>query len=311
MFEKYITFVLIPKKNSEMKKLRIPLHWFLLAILTILTVISIWTYVLFDYFAIRESLADLEEHQETYVTLDHQIREFEGQKEEMSLHYEHLNWLADKLKRITSSQETNEVNKRLLTAEEKKAHKQKIVQAKEKGILSVIVKSSDSLDLDESERTANTKTLQNFITSKGNMLNQIPAGWPLQGIVIERFGLSVDTFTGHERPNHAITIASRNFAPVKATADGFVTFAGSDEIYGNLVILEHGNGIVTKYGYISAPKAKKGELVKKGDVLAEVVNTGLTAGSQLHYEVLFNKIPQDPLYYIHLKDSLKQQGNLK
>ena len=83
--------------------------------------------------------------------------------------------------------------------------------------------------------------------------------------------------------------------PVYATADGKITTAAMAGNYGNLVVIDHGYGIETRYGHLSAFKVREGHAVKRGDLLGLVGATGRTTGSHLHYEVRANGRILNPL----------------
>jgi murein DD-endopeptidase MepM/ murein hydrolase activator NlpD len=77
-----------------------------------------------------------------------------------------------------------------------------------------------------------------------------------------------------------------------------VTYSGKKWLMGNMVTLDHGYGMVTRYGHIDKLLKKKGDRVKRGDVIATVGNTGRSTGPHLHYEVRLNGVPVNPMKYI-------------
>jgi len=93
-------------------------------------------------------------------------------------------------------------------------------------------------------------------------------------------------------------IAAREGSPVRAAADGIVVVAGKDYGYGNMVEIEHGYGLVTRYGHNSKFLIRAGDRVKRGQIIARVGNTGRSTGPHLHYEVILNGIPVSPKNYI-------------
>lgn len=98
----------------------------------------------------------------------------------------------------------------------------------------------------------------------------------------------------HERPHTGVDISARAGAPVQASARGTVTFAGRSPGYGNTVEIDHGFGYRTRYAHLSRLRVSEGQRVRRGDVIAEVGQTGLTTGPNLHYEVLVNDRPVNP-----------------
>ena len=92
--------------------------------------------------------------------------------------------------------------------------------------------------------------------------------------------------------------STRRGAKVYATADGVVTMAKYDGGYGLTVEIDHGNGIVTRYAHNAKLLVRKGQRVKRGDVIAYVGNSGRSTAPHLHYEVRVNGVPRDPLKFI-------------
>ena len=99
------------------------------------------------------------------------------------------------------------------------------------------------------------------------------------------------------RPHYGVDLAAPRGTPVVAAANGVVTVAGQEGGYGNLVIINHGHGITTRYGHLNrfASNLHAGSIVKQGQVIAYVGSTGLASGPHLHYEYRINNVPQNPL----------------
>ena len=109
----------------------------------------------------------------------------------------------------------------------------------------------------------------------------------------------------HNRPHTGIDISARPGAAVRAAARGTVTFAGRSPGYGKMVEIDHGYGYVTRYAHASRLRVAEGQDVDRGDTVAEVGQTGLTTGPNLHYEVLVGGEPVDPRPFL-LDDRLFQ-----
>lgn len=105
-----------------------------------------------------------------------------------------------------------------------------------------------------------------------------------------------------------VDIVASTGTPVRSALDGEVTFAGWDDIYGNVVYVQHNDSIVTVYGHNDEMLVKKGDHVAKGEVIARVGNTGRSTAPHLHFAVLKNGIAEDPELYVNLGHS-KSQGN--
>lgn len=86
--------------------------------------------------------------------------------------------------------------------------------------------------------------------------------------------------------------------PVLAPAQGTVILAGLDGAYGNSVEINHGGGIITKYGHMQRYSVQNGQWVKRGEIIGYIGMTGRTTGPHLHYEVRLNGVPVNPMRYI-------------
>lgn len=130
-----------------------------------------------------------------------------------------------------------------------------------------------------------------------------PSIWPVAGWLSSSFGTRKDPFTGLADFHTGIDIAADAGHAVMATADGTVVTARSMGNYGNLVVLEHGFGIGTRYGHLSKFAVSEGQLVQKGDVLGYVGSTGRSTSPHLHYELLLNGRPANPLRLLGSQDA--------
>ncbi len=127
-----------------------------------------------------------------------------------------------------------------------------------------------------------------------------PSIWPARGTVSSGFGWRVGPFGGGNELHPGIDIAYAMGAPVVATADGEVVVSGPAGGYGNLVQIDHGNGIATLYGHNSQLAVAVGQQVKKGQVISYAGSTGYSTGPHVHYEVRVNNTPIDPMKYLVL-----------
>ena len=125
-----------------------------------------------------------------------------------------------------------------------------------------------------------------------------PSLWPAAGPVTSWFGQRVSPFGDGNELHQGIDIASAAGTPVVATADGQVVQSGWSGGYGNIVQLDHGNGITTIYGHNSSVAVASGQPVKKGQVISFAGSTGRSTGSHVHYEVRVNNAPVDPRKYL-------------
>ncbi len=125
-----------------------------------------------------------------------------------------------------------------------------------------------------------------------------PSIWPTKGYVSSKFGPRVSPFTGRQQQHTGIDVAAARGTPILAPADGVVTYSGRLPGYGHAIVITHGFGFKTFYGHNHENKVRKGQRVKRGQVIGTVGSSGYSTGSHLHYEVLVNNSPVNPLKHI-------------
>jgi murein DD-endopeptidase MepM/ murein hydrolase activator NlpD len=128
-----------------------------------------------------------------------------------------------------------------------------------------------------------------------------PSIWPAYGWLTDRFGKRRDPFTGEQAYHLGLDISADKGAPVFATAAGVVQSAGWHNDFGNLVVIGHDFGLLTRYAHLSRMAVKAGEQVRRGDIIGYVGATGRATGTHLHYEVWANGRPINPLELLTTK----------
>ncbi|XOV81070.1 MAG: M23 family metallopeptidase [Aestuariibacter sp.] len=132
---------------------------------------------------------------------------------------------------------------------------------------------------------------ESFISGK-----PIESGW-----LSSYYGVRKDPFSGMPAMHKGLDFAGQEGAPVVATGAGIVTWADSRYGYGNLVEIDHGNGLITRYGHNHSLHVKIGDVVTKGQLIADMGHTGRATGAHVHYEVLQNGRQIDPLKFVYRK----------
>jgi murein DD-endopeptidase MepM/ murein hydrolase activator NlpD len=122
-----------------------------------------------------------------------------------------------------------------------------------------------------------------------------PSMWPVAGWLSSSFGTRRDPFTDGKDFHPGLDISADYGQPVLATGDATVLAAGRNGAYGNMVMLDHGFGITTKYGHLSRIAVVEGQRVNRGDIIGLVGSTGRSTGAHLHYEVWMNGRLANPM----------------
>ncbi len=145
-------------------------------------------------------------------------------------------------------------------------------------------------------------TLQLLSSDKGKILESLPAIWPIDKNDFRRissyFGNRTHPIFKYRHFHKGLDLSAPKHSPIYATASGVVVLAGWNKGYGNNVVLEHGYGYKTRYAHANKLIVKRGDVVSRGELIAEVGNTGNSTSDHLHYEVLYKNIHINPLSYL-------------
>jgi murein DD-endopeptidase MepM/ murein hydrolase activator NlpD len=154
------------------------------------------------------------------------------------------------------------------------------------------------LDKAADNQQYNLESLLDSLEAQKNLLAHTPAIRPARGWITSDFGYRQSPFTGHREFHKGLDIANRKGTKILAAADGVVTYMGPRGFFGNLMIIDHGHGITTRYAHLEKTFFNKGDHVSRGKTIALMGNTGRSTGAHLHYEVRLNGVPVNPSKYI-------------
>ncbi len=139
-----------------------------------------------------------------------------------------------------------------------------------------------------------TMLLQNQLSQKLlPTIRPVDAGW-----YSSNFGWRIDPFTGANAMHEGVDFMVQEGTPIHASAGGVVAFASTHPQYGNMVEVDHGNDIVTRYAHCSKLLVKVGQVVRRGEKIAEVGSTGRSTGNHLHFEIRYQGIAQNPVRFL-------------
>lgn len=127
----------------------------------------------------------------------------------------------------------------------------------------------------------------------------MPSGRPVQsGYISSEFGFRRDPFNGRQKMHKGVDYAGPTGTDIYSVGGGVVSFVGRKAGYGNVVEIDHGDGLISRYAHLSATKVKESQVVKKGDMVAWMGSTGRSTGPHLHLEVLKNGDQVNPREYL-------------
>ena len=156
-------------------------------------------------------------------------------------------------------------------------------------------------DLDRltAQRTDLLTVLESRLFNQKMRNMMIPTQKPVaDGNLGSDFGWRIDPITGRSALHTGLDFQADAGTPILAAAGGVVVVQEYHNAYGNMVEIDHGNDLVTRYAHASAVFVKKGDIVRRGQKIAAVGSTGRSTGAHLHFEVLVQGVPQDPQKFL-------------
>jgi len=162
-----------------------------------------------------------------------------------------------------------------------------------------------------SERNTDVFTLiESRLFEKRLEALMVPSSAPVNGPIGSGFGFRTDPFTHRPALHTGLDFPADPGTAIMAAAGGVVMSAGPHPQYGQLVELDHGNGLLTRYAHTSRMLVKQGDLVKRGQKIAEVGSTGRSTGPHLHFEVLVEGVQQNPAKFLASQNPQSPNGNV-
>lgn len=167
--------------------------------------------------------------------------------------------------------------------------------------LSILELESTLANLEQltDKRTDTLTMIESRLLDKKIRGLMLPTGLPIkEGVVGSSFGWRVDPINGQSALHTGLDFQADQGTPILAAAGGVVVSQEYHPAYGNMLEIDHGNDLITRYAHASKTMVKKGDLIKRGQLIAEVGTTGRSTGPHLHFEVLVNGTPQDPQKFL-------------
>jgi len=292
MTKRFYTFIVVPNASSRLHKVRIPMEgmYVLAAIGTLLFFVAVS--LLFNYTRMALKVSDYNSLLAENTELKVEKKNLEVGTKKLSTKLSNLETLSEKLSAIIENDEF--LKKRRSGVGGTKTDYRTSDILKEAGFEDLGSLKDRAADLENS-----LTLLQQKAEKRALLRRYTPSIWPLKGRVASHFGGRLDPFNTDVTEVHlGLDISGMYGSPVHSPADGVVIFAGRKSDYGNLIIIDHGNGVTTRLGHLSRFQTRVGRTVTKGEIVGYVGMTGRTTGPHLHYEVRKNDRPVNPRSYL-------------
>jgi len=294
---KYYTLLVIPQRKGSIKKLGISTVFLTVIFVAISTLLLSFCYLSYSYIDARDKMGELARlEQVTSLQKDRldylasKVDDFE--KRMISLAQ------FDKKIRIMTNLDNNQNTSQLLGVGGPMSEEESTVSQAAELNSALIDRIHDNMDtlLDEADLRRDSFTeLLDFLGKQKSILASTPSIWPTIGWITSEFGYRVSPFTGKREFHRGIDIATEIGKEIVAPADGFVSNVSMQRGMGNMIKINHGNGVVTIYGHLlKKSNVRKGQKVTRGDVIGYVGNSGRSTGPHLHYGVCIDGVYVNP-----------------
>lgn len=300
LFSRKYTFIFVPDITGKFIRLSFPK--FLVKGLFVLGLASAGGFGYFSYTVMQQSeeLKELEELRDVAAAQKLDIQRFNKKVKQIELQLSRLEKFDRKLRVITAL-ETQPSSAQEFGAGGPYEGDSIDLSSTPKYTKSLMDSLNQDIDRIKEQAEAQELSffeLDEFFKEQSSLLTHTPSIWPVRGWVTSTFGYRRSPFTGLREMHEGIDIATQMKSPIVAPASGIVTRSGYRPGYGKVVEVDHGYGVVTRFGHNSKNLVTAGQRVKRGDVIALVGSTGRSTGPHLHYEVLLNGVPVNPYRYI-------------
>ncbi len=296
MFKKKLTFMLVPHSTGISHQVRIPVAaiWLSIAGAAILVFASFFLSAAFFSDKVNES----------------ELEQLRAENEELREKYQEIRWNLNEVEERYQELVDKETKIRMLfnlpevDAEERQLGvggpaSPEFAQMSEAGREAVITEQQvDRLLTLSKYELEKYGEVESQLANIKQRLDHTPSIWPAKGWLSRGYGMKYDPFTGMKQMHRGLDLANRTGTRIIATADGRVKYVGRNGGMGKTIVIDHGYGFVTRYAHLSDYKVKRGQRVKRGDVIALMGSTGYSTGPHLHYEIIRNGKSLDPRDFI-------------
>lgn len=296
MARRFYTFIILPNASSRLHKLRVPMRAIYVSAAIGLLSFFVAVALGFNYAKMAFVVADYNKIEAENTELKVEKLNLEVSTQKLSSKIIALEALSEKL---TNLVDNDGWTKRFGKLNVPAIGGSKVDYPTSDLIRGLSARATVELMKDRaSDLETELKLLEQRAVLRDSLIRSTPTIWPLRGRISSHYGNRMDPFTGDGELHMGVDISGLYGSAVRAPADGIVIYAQRKAAYGNLVILDHGNGLTTRHGHLARFTVRIGQKVHKGDILGHVGSTGRTTAPHLHYEVRLNDRPVNPRNFL-------------
>jgi murein DD-endopeptidase MepM/ murein hydrolase activator NlpD len=301
LFADKITLILMADLAGKMSRFSVPRNLVNLALFVLLVGATGFGYFSYNLLSLHLQTGELEELRQISLRQKRDIQHFALRIDEFQNQLARLEKFDKKLRVITALDTVTETTDKFGIGGPNENQFNTFKDSSDQYTATLLQQLNEDLrHFSEKARTQEISLheLDAFFKDQSSLLTSTPSIWPSKGWVTSGFGYRISPFTNLRELHEGIDIATHMNSVIIAPANGVVVEATRDAGFGNLIEIDHGYGVITRYGHNSINLVKRGDRVKRGQVIAKVGNTGRSTGPHLHYEVMLNGVPVNPFRYI-------------
>ncbi len=304
---KKITFFVLSTTRSSIKQVTVSKVFLRILSLFLVSCLIFIGFIIYDYNNFQQTKVDsnnlqkkISYQQEEIADQRKQIQKFASEINILKSKLLILNDFEKKIRIVANTEKTDEEKSLFGIGGSKPEDLDTKVQLTKKhnSLVREMHEQVKQLSLASTNQKEGFESLLKYLEDQRNLLACTPTIRPTKGWISSRFGYRISPFTGRREFHKGLDIANRKGTPIIVPADGVVAFNGKKGLLGKMITIDHGHGMVTRYGHIKKAMKKQGEAVKRGDTIALMGNTGRSTGPHLHYEVRLNGVQVNPTKYI-------------
>jgi len=307
MMTKKISIGILGHSGERVERFTIPITLLFVLTLATFSVVAFFGFVIYGYHGLRQSIVangqmarTIMDQRDEITQQRLQIQSFADDINALKDNLVTLNHFEEKI-RVIANLDPGKGNGSLFgvggAAPDDLASQLALTQRHE-GLMREMHRQVNELNTATLHQEDSFGTLLHKLEGQRSFLASTPAIRPTSGWLSSRFGYRVSPFTDRKEFHKGVDIANHKGTAIMATANGVVTYVGKKGGMGNMVVIDHGHGMITRYAHLSQALKKRGETVKRGDIIAQMGSSGRSTGPHLHYEVHLNGVPVNPAKYI-------------
>lgn len=300
MGRKFYTVFFIPDDPAKVRRFRIPAVALGAAGVILAAFFTLYLSTTWSYFGLKQQSGRLDHYKELALSQGKELEQFTAKISELENRLERLGRLDKKLSSMLNLKRRRAKNSSAgqgsIAGGDESLEKRLL--ADKRALAERIGEQLAELELETRQREKGFAQLNHLVTRRGNILISLPSIMPTSGRKTSSFGPRRSPFSGRRSMHKGIDIANGLGTAVLAPGAGRVILAGRDKARGKVISLDHGFGIITRYGHLNRILVKRGQQVKRGQRIGTMGNTGMSTGTHLHYEVRVRGVPVNPERYV-------------